>query len=122
MKKIAALFTSVCLGLAVASGAWAKEDGGHKEGDKGTIAGKIVKKDGAKITVKGESETLTLMPYWRGGMPKDGGGFDKEMVAKLKKLETGDRVKAQWTFQEHCRIDAIDRLEGGDREHPRKEK
>jgi hypothetical protein len=77
----------------------------------GEIVGKITKKDGAKITVKGEHETLTLMPYWRGGMPKDGGGFDKEMVAKLEKFKTGDRVKVRWTFEEHYRIDAIERVE-----------
>lgn len=77
----------------------------------GEIAGKITKKDGAKITVEGEHQTLTLMPYWRGGMPKDGGGFDKEMVAKLAKFKVGDRVKIRWTFEEHYRIDAIERVE-----------
>ena len=79
----------------------------------GDLTGKITKKDGAKITVAGEHQTLTLMPYWRGGMPKDGGGFDKEMVAKLAGFKVGDRVKLHWTFEEHYRIDSIERVEKG---------
>ncbi len=31
------------------------------------------------------------MPHWRGGMPADGGAFDKEMVARLKEFKVGDR-------------------------------
>ena len=112
----------VIVGLFFAGSLCAKEAGGAKEHEKGVLVGKIVKKDGSKITVEGDGGSLTLMPYWRGGMPKDGGGFDKDMVAKLKKFEKGDRVKVEWTFEEHHRIDSIQKLEGdGEREKPRKE-
>ncbi len=112
MKKFIALFIMFCIGLMLSSAATAKEGGDHKTGDKGTIAGEIIKKDGPKITLKGEKETLTLVPWWKGGMPKDGGGFDKEIVAKLKEFKVGDHVKVEWTFMEHYRIDSIEKVGG----------
>lgn len=54
---------------------------------------------------------MTVMPYWRGGMPADGGGFDKEMVKQLEQFKVGDTVKVTWTFEEHYRIDKIERVE-----------
>ena len=80
---------------------------------KGQIAGLIIQKDGGKITVKGEAGQLTLMPYWRGGMPKDGGGFDKDMVKQLEQFKVGDTVKVTWTFEEHYRIDQIELIAKG---------
>lgn len=102
---LAALAAVFCAGLVLAA-----PETPPKE-KSGEITGRITKKDGAKITVQGEHETLTLMPYWRGGMPKDGGGFDKEMVAKLGKFKVGDKVKVRWAFEEHYRIESIERAE-----------
>lgn len=51
------------------------------------------------------------MPHWRGGNPKDGGGFDKEIVNRLKEFKVGDKVKVTWEFEEHYRILTIDRVE-----------
>jgi hypothetical protein len=87
-----------------------KEKEKGKEGDKGVIEGVIVVKDGPKITVEGKQSRLQLIPHWRGGMPKDGGGFDKEMVAKLAGFKKGDYVRIEWVFNEHYRIEAITRL------------
>ena len=78
---------------------------------KGKIVGLITQKDGGKITVKGEEGSLSLMPYWRGGMPSAGGGFDKEMLKQLEKFKIGDTVKIAWVFEEHYRIDKIQRVE-----------
>ena len=80
------------------------------KGEKGQITGQIVKKDGAIITVKNEKETLKLYPYWRGGMPADGGGFEKDMVRTIEKLKVGDKVTVRWTMEEHARIDAIEKV------------
>lgn len=80
------------------------------EKTKGQIIGTIVEKRGAIITVKGEKGQLTVMPYWRGGMPADGGGLDKEMLKQLQQFKVGDAVKVKWTFEEHYRIDDIKRL------------
>lgn len=122
MKKFVAYVLTLGIGLLFASPAFAKEKDGGKEGEKGTLTGEVVKKDGSKLTVSGGGKTLTFMPYWRGGMPKDGGGFDKEMVAKLKTIERGDHVKVEWTFQEHYRIDSITKLGGGERREEKKDK
>ena len=76
---------------------------------KGTVTGKIVKKNGPVITVKdGRGEEMKLMPHWSGGLPKDGGGFDKGMVQRLEKFDVGDHVTVRWSFTEHYRIEAID--------------
>ena len=90
--------------LRVAVEAKAKD---AKEVKKGVITGVIVKIDGGKITVKGEKEEMVLMPYWRGGMPKDGGGFDKDMMEQIKLLKVGDKVTIEWTLEEHHRVDSI---------------
>jgi hypothetical protein len=94
-----------CVGVAFAAPEPAPKE------TKGQITGEIIKKDGAKITVKGEETTLTLMPHWRGGNPKDGGGFDKEIVKRLERFKVGDKVKVTWEFEEHYRIVTIDRVE-----------
>jgi hypothetical protein len=78
---------------------------------KGQITGKITTKNGGKITVKGEEGQLTLMPYWRGGLPKDGGGFDKDILKQLEQLSVGDKVRVTWVFEEHYRITKIEKLE-----------
>jgi hypothetical protein len=84
------------------------------EGTKGEITGEIIKKDGAKITVKNEETELVLMPFWRGGMPADGGGFDKDMVKKLDGFKVGDKVKVTWVMEEHYRIVTIEHVEEGE--------
>jgi hypothetical protein len=82
-----------------------------EKGTKGEITGEIIKKDGAKITVKNEETELVLMPFWRGGMPADGGGFDKDMVKKLEGFKVGDKVKVTWMMEEHYRIVTIEHVE-----------
>jgi len=75
----------------------------------GTITGIIVQKDGPKITVEAPEQRLKLIPHWRGGMPKDGGGFDEKIVKKLERYEVGDSVQIEWEFSEHYRINSIRR-------------
>ena len=54
-----------------------------------------------------EEGNILLMPHWRGGMPKDGGGLDKEMLAKLAGFKVGDNVRIEWSWQERRRIEGI---------------
>lgn len=103
---MAMLIGSICIRFACA----APETTTPKE-TKGQITGKITAKDGGKITVKGEEGQLTLIPYWRGGLPKDGGGFDKDMLKQLEKFSVGDKVRVTWAFEEHYRITKIEKLE-----------
>jgi hypothetical protein len=102
---MALLIGSVCMRFACAA-----PEPTPKE-TKGQITGKITAKNGGKITVKGEEGQLTLMPYWRGGLPKDGGGFDKDMLKQLEQLSVGDKVRVTWVFEEHYRITKIEKLE-----------
>jgi len=90
--------------------AFAKPEPTPKE-TKGQIVGKITEKGGGKILVKGEEGLLSLMPHWRGGTPKDGGGFDKDMMKQLERFKVGDKVKVSWVFDEHYRIEKIERVE-----------
>ena len=112
-----ALAAVLCLGVGLLTARAetkekaAKENGGVEKGATGVFTGKIVKKDGGKITVEGEQGRVTFFPYWRGGMPKDGGGFDKDMLRQREKFKVGDRVKIAWTMQEHQRIDSIQAVE-----------
>jgi hypothetical protein len=78
-----------------------------REGDHGMLTGIIEKIDGGKVTIKSHHATTVVMPYWRGGMPQDGGGFDKGMLERIGTLKVGEGVVVKWTFQEHYRIDSI---------------
>ena len=96
-----------CCGAGVA---WAQPEPTPKV-TKGDIVGKITAKDGGKITVKGDDGgVLTLIPHWRGGLPKDGGGFDQKMMSRLEAFRVGDKVKVTWVFDEHYRIEKIELL------------
>jgi hypothetical protein len=81
------------------------------EGETGTLTGTITKVDGGKVTIKGGSKTLTVMPYWQGGSPKAGGGYDKGMMQQLSAFKVGDKIKVDWKFAEHYRIEKIAKVE-----------
>ena len=76
---------------------------GNEKG--GAFVGKIVKIDGGLITVTNPNAQRTFRPYWRGGTPDAGGGFDKDLPAQFKNFAVGDRVRVRWTLEEHPRID-----------------
>lgn len=75
----------------------------YKEGDKGSFVGTVAEKAANWVRVKNDSASEQFMPKWIGGLPKDGGGFDKDMVAKIKDLKMGDKVEVTWEFSEHLR-------------------
>ena len=104
---------SLCIGMLFAGFAFAKPEP-TPDVTSGQITGILVKKDGGKITVEGEQSRLMLMPHWRGGMPKDGGGFDKEILAKLESFKQGDKVRVDWAFSEHYRIEKIELIQKGE--------
>ena len=112
MRKVLGVLGVAVVCLCV-SGALAddKKVEGPAKGDKGVATGVIAKVDGGKVTLKvGERETV-FIPYWRGGMPKDGGGFDKDMMKTLAQFKVGEKVKITWTMEEHQRIDTIEKVE-----------
>jgi len=79
---------------------------------KGTITGVVTAKAANWIEVKadGEEKGRRYIPHWRGGAPKDGGGPDKEMVAKLKDVPLKARVRIEWIFEEHYRVEKVEIL------------
>ena len=75
----------------------------YKEGDKGSYVGTVSEKSANWVRVKNDTASEQFMPKWIGGVPKDGGGFDKDMVGKIKDLNVGDKVEVTWEFSEHLR-------------------
>lgn len=101
--------------LVVASGLAAsqeKKDDKKKETRKGSVTGEVTAKGDNWIEVKadGEEKGRRYVPHWKGGLPKDGGGPDKEMIAKLKAVPVKSRVKLDWEFEERARVVKIEVL------------
>lgn len=82
---------------------------------KGTVTGVVTDKGDNWIAVKadGEEKARRYFPHWRGGAPKDGGGPDKEMVAKIKEVPLKARVRLEWSFEERPRVEKIEVLKKG---------
>jgi len=100
----------VCVGLVMCGMvALAAEP---KEGDKGTFVGTVTEVGDKWFRAKNEAgDSLRFMPRWIGGMPQDGGGLDKEILAKIKILKAGDKVEVAWHYEEHLRALSIKVLE-----------
>jgi hypothetical protein len=104
-------FVAVTLVLAVVGPAAAEEPKKDAE-KKGTVTGVVTAKGDNWIEVKadGEEKGRRYVPHWRGGLPKDGGGPDKDMVAKLKEVPLKARVRLEWSFEERPRVEKIEVL------------
>jgi len=72
---------------------------------RGTVVGTVVNKGRAWIQIRSDSgKTHRYIPPWRGGSPRDGGGPDKQIVAAIRKLKAGNRVRVKWYVNDHLRI------------------
>jgi hypothetical protein len=94
-----------------------KKDGKKaEEGRKGTVTGVVTAKGDNWIEVKadGEEKARRYVPHWKGGLPKDGGRPDKDMVAKIKGTAVNSRVKLDWEFEERARVVKIEVLKKPD--------
>jgi RNA polymerase sigma-70 factor (ECF subfamily) len=110
----------------------ARKDGEHRKDleapdvKSGSVRGVVVEKKENRIFVKDrEGHVEGYAPHWRGGMPADGGGLDKEMVAKLREIHVGDVVELKWEWEERRRVVAIKVVEkgkGGDGERKEAER
>lgn len=83
---------------------------------KGTVVGILSTKGENWIEVKadGEEKGRRYVPHWRGGLPKDGGGLDKQMLAEFRKIKVGSRVRIEWIFEERPRVEKIELLNSTD--------
>jgi hypothetical protein len=111
MMRLVRLALVVSLVVAITGGVVA--DDPKKDGErKGTVTGVVTAKGDNWIEVKadGEEKGRRYVPHWRGGAPKDGGGLDKEMVAKIKEIPLKARVRLEWSFEERPRVEKIEVL------------
>jgi hypothetical protein len=103
------------LALAFTTLSASAEDPKKEEKRKGTVTGIVTARGDTWIEVKadGEERGRRYVPHWRGGAPKDGGGLDKEMLAKLKAVPLKARVRLEWSFEERPRVEKIEVLSKG---------
>jgi hypothetical protein len=96
--------------LAVIAVGWpAAEAGERGKVKKGRTIGLVTAKGANFIEVKadGEERGRKYVPRWVGGMPADGGGFDKAMLKTFLSLKIGSRVQVDWFFDERFRAAKI---------------
>jgi hypothetical protein len=107
---LAALLVLVCGICAIAQDK--KDEKKKDEPRKGTVTGIVAAKGDNWIEVKadGEEKARRYVPHWKGGLPKDGGGPDKDMVAKIKETAVNSRVRLEWEFEERARVVKIEVL------------
>lgn len=86
--------------------------GVEAEAEEGVVTGILTEKGKTWIEVKpdGESERRRFFPFWRGGMPKDGGGFDTATLEGFKNLFGGNRLRVAWRFEERARIVSVEMI------------
>jgi hypothetical protein len=92
--------------LAICCGLCATAQEKKDEPRKGTVTGVVSAKGENWIEVKadGEEKGRKYVPHWKGGAPKDGGGPDKDMVARIKDTPLKSRVRVEWVFEERPRV------------------
>lgn len=110
-----ALAGAALAGSTLALAAEDKKEPDKKEKEKekgGTVTGELTAKGDNWIEVKadGEEKARRYTPKWVGGLPKDGGGFDKEILQAIGKIPLKSRVRLEWTFQERARVVKIEVL------------
>lgn len=106
---LVALLAIALTGLAAAQN---DKKTGETAKKKGSLVGVVTAKGPVWIEVKadGEEKGRRYTPHWRGGLPKDGGGLDKEMLETFSKLKVGTRIRLAWEFQERPRAVKIEVL------------
>jgi len=116
--RLACLVGAVVL---LALGAWAPAAPEKPEKKSGTVVGVISKKGDTwiEVTADGEEKGRRYVPHWRGGLPKDGGGLDKDMLKVLKGLKVGQRVRLEWEFEERPRVVKVEVLKSAAKEKPK---
>lgn len=76
----------------------------------GAVKGKVVDKSSIWIDVepKDGGPVERYMPHWRGGMPKDGGGLDKDVLQAIGKTQVGSVVTVKWEYEGRKRVTGIE--------------
>jgi|GEM_PF-3159572 len=90
-----------------------------KAADEGSVTGVVAGKGETWLSVKseGQEEATMYMPHWRGGLPADGGGLDKEMLALIKSTSVGSKVKLNFKNDERPRVVGLETLAAPEKQH-----
>jgi len=74
----------------------------------GTLKGTVVDKGPSWIDIQPTGgPTERYSPEWKGGMPADGGGLDKNTIAAIAKTKVGDKVTVKWVYEMRRRVTDI---------------
>lgn len=75
----------------------------------GAFAGIVLEKGENWISIRpnGEQEPKKFFPRWIGGLPKDGGGFDKEALRAIREVSVGAAVQVGWKWEERLRLTSM---------------
>jgi hypothetical protein len=88
----------------------------HQEQHQGEVHGIVAEMDvrqGALVVVDQMGERHRFVPRWRGGNPKQGGGFDPAMLRKIRSMRPGHVVEVTWSWEEKKRATAISVVQEG---------
>ena len=87
---------------------WTKSD---RVTARGTVTGVVTRKGRGWVEIRAPSgRTARYIPRWIGGHPRDGGGPEKAIVAKIGQLRVGQRVSMRWQIDHHLRANDIQPL------------
>ncbi len=77
------------------------------EEKEGVVEGTVTARGEHWIEVLPDGEDAVpdrYMPRWIGGMPKDGGGLDKDILRIIGTVNKGDKVRLTWVYDERKRV------------------
>jgi hypothetical protein len=111
MHKLHEHFYKLCFIALLVCGAWlcsasAQESNPNQNNpdnaQTGVAQGVLIGKGKGWIVVRvedkksGRVQNVRLSPVWVGGLPRQGGGPDKRMLAIFEQLKVGDNLKFSW--------------------------
>lgn len=118
-----ALAGFLTVGLLGFASAQEKKDEPRKGTVTGVVTAKPTKKGEVWIEIKadGEVKGRKYVPQWKGGAPAQGGGFDKDIVARIKETPVNSRVRIEWFFEERPRVMKLEILKKPGTKAPEKQ-
>lgn len=111
------MYIKVLAGTVLVASAWGEmalaAGQEHEQPAQGTLTGVVTAKTERSISVRIDesNEVKQFIPNWIGGLPKDGGGLDKQMLHTIRETPVGSRVRVQWMMLEHLRVVGLEVLE-----------
>jgi ferric-dicitrate binding protein FerR (iron transport regulator) len=88
-----------------------------RDANSGAVTGTVTAKGDTWVEVDpdGPARSQRYTPRWVGGLPKEGGGLDKGVLAGISQVKVGQRVELKWTQDELKRVTDIKVLQAATR-------